>query len=255
MPDLCALVTNDDGIDSAGLTALAAAAIDCGLDPLVAAPATEASGTSAGLTAAEDHRQVRTERRTLPALPDVPAYAVDAHPGLIAFTAARGGFGRRPDVLLSGINRGANVGRAVLHSGTVGAALTASIGRVRALAVSLDVGLATQIVYHWDSAAIVARRALNLLLDLEPGTVLNLNVPNVAPDQLRPLRRAALADFGIVQSQVQRAEDGSIKIFSVDVGEKPRPGTDAALLAEGYATITPLRSVDEDPNVTLPDLD
>jgi 5'-nucleotidase len=254
MSDLCALVTNDDGIDSAGLRALVATAIDCGLDPLVAAPAVESSGTSAGLTAAEDHRQVTTERRTLPMLTDVPAYAVSAHPGLIAFTAARGGFGRQPDVLLSGINRGANVGRAVLHSGTVGAALTASIRGVRALAVSLDVGLGTDVVYHWDSAAIVARQAIDLLLDLEPGTVLNLNVPNVAPDQLRPLRRATLAAFGTVQSQVQRAEDGSLEIFSVNVDEEPEPGTDAALLAEGYSTLTPLRSVDEDTTVKLPDL-
>jgi 5'/3'-nucleotidase len=127
---------------------------------------------------------------------------------------------------------------------------------VRALAVSLDVGVGTDVGYHWDSAAIVARQAIDLLLDLEPGTVLNLNVPNVAPDQLRPLRRATLAAFGTVQSQVQRAEDGSsLEIFSVNVDEEPEPGTDAALLAEGYPTLTPLRSVDEDVTVKLPDLD
>ncbi|HEY3260825.1 MAG TPA: PfkB family carbohydrate kinase [Pseudonocardiaceae bacterium] len=255
MTDLCALVTNDDGIESPGLAALAGCAIDHGLEPVIAAPATESSGTSAGLTAAEDHRQIATHRTTLPALEDVPTYAVAAHPGLIAFTAARGGFGQKPDLLLSGINRGANVGRAVLHSGTVGAALTASINGLRAMAVSLDVGLATDIEYHWESAAEVAGRALDLLLDLEPGTVLNVNVPNVPPDQLRPLRRATLATFGTVQSQVQRLDDGSLEIFSVHVDDEPEPGTDAALLAAGHPTITPLRSVDEDPTVKLPDLD
>jgi 5'/3'-nucleotidase len=254
MTDLCALVTNDDGIASPGLAALVNCVIDCGLDPVVAAPTTESSGTSAGLTAAEDHRQVATERRTLPLLADVPAFAVAAHPGLIAFTAARGGFGRKPDILLSGINRGANVGRAILHSGTVGAALTASISGVRAMAVSLDVGLATDIVYHWDSAAEVARRVLPLLLDLQPGAVLSLNVPNVPADQLRPLRRATLAAFGTVQSQVHRLDDGSLEIFSMNVDDPPEPGTDAALLAEGHPTITPLRSVDEDRSVELPDL-
>jgi len=255
MTDLCALVTNDDGIESPGLAALVGCAIDGGLEPLVAAPAVESSGTSAGLTAAEDHRQIATQLRKLPALLDVTAYAVAAHPGLIAFTAAHGGFGQQPDVLLSGINRGANVGRAVLHSGTVGAALTASINGLRAMAVSLDVGLATDVVHHWSTAAEVAGRALDLLLDLEPGAVLNVNVPNVAPDQLRPLRRARLAAFGTVQSQVQRLDDGRLEIFSVTADDQPEPGTDAALLAAGHPTITPLRSVDEDPTVALPGLD
>ena len=254
MSDLRALVTNDDGIDSPGLAALAVCALEGGLDVVIAAPARESSGTSAGLTAAEDHRQIATERRTLPQLTDVPTHAVAGHPGLIAFTAAQGGYGPKPDVLLSGINRGANVGRAVLHSGTVGAALTASINGIRAMAVSLDVGLLTDVEYHWDSAAEVARRALDMLVDLEPGTVLNLNVPNVAAERLGPLRRARLARFGTVQSRVKRLDDGGLEIFSVNVNEELEPGTDAALLAAGHPTITPLRSVDEDTAVELPAL-
>ena len=127
------LVTNDDGIDSPGLHALAAAAADFGT-VMIAAPAVESSGTSAGLTAARDDRRVAVEERD-------GGLAVAAHPGLIALIACHGGFGPAPDVVLSGVNRGANVGRAVLHSGTVGAALTASVNGARALAVSLDVQL------------------------------------------------------------------------------------------------------------------
>jgi len=254
MTELCAVVTNDDGIDSPGLTALAGSAVAAGLGVVIAAPASESSGTSAGLTAAEDHRHITTERRTLPELPDVPAYAVAADPGLIAFTAAHGGYGLTPDVLLSGINRGANVGRAVLHSGTVGAALTAGINGIRAMAVSLDVGLLTDVEYHWETAAEVARRALDLLVDLEPAAVLNLNVPNVPPDRLRSLRRATLATFGTVQSRVKRLDDGGLEILSVNVDEPPEPGTDAALLAAGHPTITPLRSVHEHADVELPGL-
>jgi 5'-nucleotidase len=254
MIDLCALVTNDDGISSPGLAALVGYAVDCGFRPVVAAPARESSGTSAGLTAAHDHRQVVTERRTLPGLDDVPTFAVAAHPGLIAHTAAHGGFGQVPDILLSGINRGANVGRAVLHSGTVGAALTASINGMRALAVSLDVALGDDVQPRWASAAGPVRRALGFLLEAEPGTVLNLNVPNLPPERLRPMRRAPLASFGTVQSRVKRLDDGSLEIYSMTSDDELEPGTDAALLAAGHPTITPLRSVDEDPTVPLPNL-
>ena len=67
-------------------------------------------------------------------------YGVDAAPGFIALIASRGAFGPPPALVLSGINRGLNTGHAVLHSGTVGAAMTGRVNDCRALAVSLDVG-------------------------------------------------------------------------------------------------------------------
>lgn len=204
---------------------------------MIAAPATESSGTSAGLTAATDNRQVAIERRSLAGLPE--AHAVAAHPGLIALIACDGGFGPRPDLLLSGVNRGANVGRAILHSGTVGAALTAGINGVRAIAVSLDVALSGAEDPHWPSATAVVGDLLPVVMDLASGTVLNVNVPG------RP-RRAALATYGRVQSRVNQLDDGTIEVTSVEVDGDLEPDTDAALLAEGHVTVTPLRSVSED---------
>ena len=78
-------------------------------------------------------------RVELPGLAGVPAYALDGAPGLCVLAARLGGFGDPPDVVMSGINPGCNTGRAVLHSGTVGAALTAANFGVRGLAVSIDV--------------------------------------------------------------------------------------------------------------------
>ncbi|HEY0636936.1 MAG TPA: 5'/3'-nucleotidase SurE [Pseudonocardiaceae bacterium] len=252
MSDLRVLVTNDDGIDSPGLTALARCAVDAGHSVTVAAPAQEASGTSASLTAAADddaRRVATTARDDWP----VPAYAVAAHPGLIAFTASLGGFGERPDVLLSGINRGANVGRAVLHSGTVGAALTASLYGVRTLAVSLDCGWDRDIEYHWDTAAAVTRSVLDVLPDLPEGTVLNLNVPNVPAGELGPLRRARLVRYGQVQAKVHRLDDGRLEIVTVDpAGTEYEPGTDAALLLAGHPTLTVLTSVADDAELDIP---
>jgi 5'-nucleotidase len=93
------LVTNDDGIDSRGFGVLARLAVEAGL-VVVAAPHTERSGASASLTApAEDGRLAVAGRRWA----ELPG-------------------GSAPDVVLSGINHGANTGHAILHSGTVGAA-------------------------------------------------------------------------------------------------------------------------------------
>ncbi|MEV6919423.1 5'/3'-nucleotidase SurE [Amycolatopsis sp. NPDC051106] len=245
-----ALVTNDDGIGSPGLAALARGAVAHGWTVVVAAPAEEASGTSAGLwaagTAGGDGR-VAVERRELPDLPGVPAHAVAAHPAFIALAAAQGAFGEPPEVVLSGVNRGANIGRAVLHSGTVGAALTASLNGARALAVSLDVGLEPPPEPHWDTAVTVAAALFDRLAALPGAAVLNLNVPD-RPEVGAP-RRAGLAEFGSVRSRISGDDDGGISLAAVVVeGELP-PGSDARLLAEGHPTVTALRSVAEDPGV------
>ncbi|WP_326949002.1 5'/3'-nucleotidase SurE [Amycolatopsis sp. NBC_01307] len=242
------LVTNDDGVESPGLHALARGARDHGWDVVVAAPAEEASGTGAGLTAAAgDTRRVAVERREVPGLAGVPVYAVAAHPGLIALLAAQGAFGEPPEVVLSGINLGANTGRAVLHSGTVGAALTASLHGARALAVSLDVAPDDETDPHWDTAVTVAAGLFDRLAALPPGSVLNLNVPDHA--ESGPPRRAGLAESGTVRVHVEDTGDGTIALSAELAEDDLTPGSDAALLAEGHATITALRSVAEDPDL------
>ncbi|WP_412543140.1 5'/3'-nucleotidase SurE [Longispora sp. K20-0274] len=226
-----ALVTNDDGIDSPGLTALADAARAHGFDVVVAAPAGPASGMSAALTAVEHGGHIGMRERS----PGV--YAVEATPAMISLLAVHGAFGRPPDVVLSGINRGANIGRAILHSGTVGAALTAAYHGVPALAVSLDVGLEPAGPPRWDTAAAVTRDVLPRLADLAPGTVVNLNVPD-APT-VPGVRETGLATFGTVQITLAETGEGFVRTQLTDT---PRPGSDEdcdlALLARGWATLT-----------------
>jgi 5'-nucleotidase len=172
-------------------------------------------------------------------------------PAFIALTAARGAFGPPPDIVLSGVNQGPNAGHAILHSGTVGAALTASTHGCRAMAVSMTAGDH----YHWETAAAVARRALSWLTeDALAGVVLNVNVPNLPLSQLAGFRQANLASFGAVQFNVAERGEGYVKISLSELDEEFEPGTDAALLAEGYATITPLLAVCESGAVEIPDL-
>jgi 5'/3'-nucleotidase len=248
---LRAVITNDDGIGSAGLVTLARVAQAAGLEVVVAAPMRDCSGASASIVAVEADGHIVVQPRKLPDLPGVEAYAVGAVPAFIALTATRGAFGPPPDIVLSGVNQGPNTGHAILHSGTVGAALTASTHGCRTMAVSMTTGAE----YHWETASVVARRALSCLTkDALAGVVLNVNVPNVPLSELAGFCQANLASFGAVQFNVAERGEGYVKISLSELDEELEPGTDAALLAEGYATFTPLLAVCESGAVEIPDL-
>lgn len=234
-----ALITNDDGIDSPGLAALARVAVAAGMDTVVAAPARESSGASASLLGAEQDGRLLYEARGAPGLPDgVPSYAVRAAPALIGFLAAQHGFEGRPDVVLSGVNRGSNTGHAVIHSGTVGAAFSAATHGIRAVAVSL----ASARPEHWDTARAVAAHVLPWVLAAEPGRVLNVNVPDVPLAVLRGVVRAPLASFGAVQARVHAIEQGSLMVTYAEIDPARDAASDAGLLADGWATLTLLEA-------------
>ena len=258
------LVTNDDGIDSEGLRVLAEVALEAGFEVVVAAPMHEASGASASITAVEEDGHFIVESRTLPGLEDACAVlAVGGLPAFIALTGMREAFGPAPDIVLSGINNGPNTGYAVLHSGTVGAALTASTFGARAMAVSLNIrtrtvsgaGVASALASPcWDTAAHFARRTLPALLDSEPGSVFNVNAPNIPLDEVRGFEPARLARFGAVQTNVAERGEGYVKVTLAEIDAEYEPGTDAALLAAGYASITTRQAVCEAGAVRVPEL-
>ena len=264
------LVTNDDGIGAPGLRRLAVAAAEQGLDVVVAAPLDESSGISAAMTAVVQDGRVVVDRRVVATLDGVPAFGVGASPGYIVILATLGAFGPPPDMVLSGINRGANAGNAVLHSGTVGAALTAASAGLRAMAVSLDVltptagtaasgGAAIAALdeaddeaRHWDTASQLARDLFPAMTGAPAGTVINLNVPDRPPDRVRGLRRADLARFGQVSMTIAEAGEGYVRTSVQESETRPDPGTDLSLLAEGWATVTAIRTVTADDDVDIP---
>jgi 5'-nucleotidase len=265
------LITNDDGILSPGLRWLARTTAEAGYDVTVAAPAEEASGSSAALSAYTADGRVIVVRHSLDELAEVPAYGVAASPGYIVVLAVLGAFGQPPDLVLSGINRGANAGRAVLHSGTVGAAFTAAGHGRPAMAVSLDVlsplntgdrghpsadattgGNAMAILdaaddeaRNWQTAADLARDVLAELVEAPDGTVLNLNVPDLPAHRVLGVRQATLARFGQVQMAIAETGEDFVRTAVEQSRDRAEPGTDLALLSEGYATLTPIRPVHE----------
>jgi 5'/3'-nucleotidase len=243
-----ALITNDDGIDSPGLRHLASAAIATGLRVVVAAPLHEASGSSAALTVVQQESRIAMERRALPGLDGVEAYALPAAPAFITLLAHRGAFGEEPSVVLSGINRGANTGSLILHSGTVGAALTAASEGSRGLAVSL----CSRAPEHWETAESVAVETIRMLLALPAPVLLSVNVPDVALESLRGLVRAELAEGGAVQTAIAEVGDDFLQLGTVQERSAAAPSSDVALIAEGYATVTPLSPICERRDLALP---
>jgi 5'-nucleotidase len=249
---LRALITNDDGIDSPGLWALAAGARDAGFDVVVAAPHVDASGVGGSVLSIRDGNRTRLHRRELADLPGVPAYAVEGHPAFIVHSAGRGWLDPKPDVVLSGINLGANLGHAVLHSGTVGAVLAGSLHGWRGLAVSLDTSEQVPKHPHWETVLHVLPEVLDVLLAAPDGTALSLNVPDLPIAETGELREARLATFGAVQVRVDHSSGEHGEALHSQVAElssPPEPGTDAALLAAGHPTLTELQSVSERPGV------
>ncbi len=249
---LRALITNDDGIDSPGLLALAVGARDAGFDVVVAAPHVDASGVGGSVLSVREGDRTRVHRREFAELPGIPAYAVEGHPSFIVHAAGRGWLDPVPDVVLSGINLGSNVGRAVLHSGTVGAALTASFHGWRGLAISLNCGWQPAGPLHWETVLHVLPEVLDVLLSGPDGTVLSLNVPDRPIAEIGELREARLARFGAVQVRVDHRTGGDGEALHSEftrMPAPPEPGTDIALLAAGHPTLTELRSVSELPGI------
>jgi len=238
------LVTNDDGIDSPGLHALALALQARGMEVTIAAPVTQSSGSSASIMAENADGRIRVDKRTIDGLEEIPAFAVHGGPGLIALIAARGAFGEPSDLVASGVNHGANVGRAILHSGTVGAALTGGLNGAWGVAVSLDVGL-DPTTFHWAAAADAAADLVPALLQHPRGTVINVNVPNAT--ESRGVVEAELAPFGIVQTTLTQQDEHDVRLAVEDLPRDPAPGSDAAHLAAGWITVTGLDPVSHVP--------
>jgi 5'-nucleotidase len=269
------LITNDDGIESPGLSALAGVASERGHDTIVVAPNWDSSGASASVTGVVQGHDLLVEQHGWAGWAPGAVLSMNATPALICRSAFQGAFGPPPDVVLSGINRGANTGRAILHSGTVGAAFTAYYQHRPALAVSLDVtgsidgavdgsvdGPVEAGCAYWATAATIAGRLFDWIATEMRHVVLNCNVPNVPIDKVRGIRVGRLAAVGASQTTVTE-ESGELLPLTVgaatDGVEAPEdavaaslaPPTDSDLLHKGYACVTAVVPVIEDPSLEL----
>lgn len=234
------LVTNDDGIESAGVRTLARALAPT-FDVVVAAPRHDMSGSGTGIGRLDLNTGV--ELTPVDISDDIEAYSIDGPPGLAVTAAALGAFGALPDLVFSGINAGINTGHSIIHSGTVGAALTANTFKMKGVAISL----AQSDPWHWETAAEYAGPVARWILGHESPKVLNVNVPGVPPDEVAGVHWADLDEFGYIRVATADVEDRRLQFVVGSETEKSDPGTDTVLCSENHVTLTPLRSVEPAP--------
>lgn len=231
------LLTNDDGIDAPGLAVLEDVAATLAEEVWVVAPEHDQSGTSHSISL---HAPLRISRRA------ERRYGVAGTPGDCVVMAVRHLMGdRQPDLVLSGINRGGNLGVETVFSGTVGAAMTAMLLGLPAIALSQTFRDATMV--RWQTARALAPDVIRRLLRAgeRMPQCLNVNFPDRPPEECGPLT-VTTQGLGLVKAiDVERLVDPrNLPYFWLRFQREARdnpPGSETAVIAAGAIAVTPLR--------------
>jgi 5'/3'-nucleotidase len=226
------LCTNDDGYLASGVGVLASAARRLG-SVTVVAPDREQSATSHSLTL---HNPLRAREAS------DGAWVVDGTPTDCVILAVNELLDERPDVLVSGVNHGPNMGEDVLYSGTVAAAMEATVIGIPAIALSYT-GHHPEELLGWED---IVERILSGILerDVFPGdTLFNVNLPAISPDEVKGIRITSLGQRRYADS-ITRANDPSGKeYFWIGGGVASWRGpehSDFQAVQDGYVSVTPL---------------
>ena len=224
------LLTNDDGIHSAGLKALAGQLQSLGR-VVVVAPDRERSAVGHALTL---HEPLRAEEIA------EDRWAVSGTPTDAVSLAICSLLKDKPDLVISGINKGGNMGDALTYSGTVAAAMEATLMGVPAIAISLA---SRNFSYDdFKPAAAVARQMAETVLEhgLPADTFINVNVPDSAPQGIRLTRQGKrVYEDAVVQNRDPRGRT-YYWIGAGELGFQDLDGTDFHAVQKGYVSVTPL---------------
>lgn len=226
------LVSNDDGYLACGIRVLAESLAEVA-EVTVVAPDRDRSGASNSLTLGTPLRVSRAENGF---------FRVEGTPTDCVHLGITGLLEREPDMVVSGINAGANLGDDVIYSGTVAAAMEGRFLGLPAIAVSL----AAMESKHFDTAAQVVRRLIARLQDdpLPADTILNVNVPNVAMTRITRLEATRLGHRHRSEPVIRDTDPRGHTIYWVGPAGKSQdagPGTDFHALTRGAVSITPIQ--------------
>jgi 5'-nucleotidase len=231
------LVTNDDGVDAPGLAVLERVAATIAREVWIVAPQHDQSGTSHSISLHSALRYRREGERR---------FALVGTPGDCVVMAVRHIMvDAPPDLVLAGVNRGANLGVETVFSGTVGAAMTGMLLGLPSIALSQT--FTDREAVRWDTAAALAPGVIRQLLQAgwSPDACLNVNFPDVAPEDAGPLsltRQGA----GLVKriDVVQRTDPRGFDYHWLKFHREPRTepeDSEASMVARGFVTVTPLQ--------------
>ncbi len=226
------LITNDDGYLAPGLRSLAEELAQVA-EISVVAPDRNKSGASNSLTLM---RPLRVERA------DNGYYYIDGTPTDCVHLALSGLLDSAPDMVVSGINNGPNLGDDVLYSGTVAGAMEGRYLGLPAIAVSLVGKPAT----HFDTAARITRRLIAHLQHnpLPDDTLLNVNVPDLPADEIVSLDATRLGFRHKAESMLRQSDPYGRPVYWIGPAGEAQdagPGTDFHAVANGSASITPMQ--------------
>lgn len=225
------LVSNDDGYLAPGIIALADALRPIA-EVVVVAPDSNRSGSSNSLTLDRPLSVHRAENGF---------YFVNGTPSDCVHVALTGGLSFRPDLIVSGINQGQNMGDDTLYSGTVAAATEGFLFGIPAIAFSqVDKGWA-----HVDSAARIARDFVERDFDmLQRPYLLNINIPNLPYDEIKGVRPTRLGKRHESESVIKTLDPHGREIFWIGPAGKAKDageGTDFHAVSQGFVSVTPLQ--------------
>lgn len=227
------LIANDDGYLAPGLAALVDACRGLGEIDVVA-PEQNSSGTSNALTL----------QRPLSVWTAANGYRyLNGTPSDCVHVALTGLLGHRPDLVVSGINNGANMGDDTLYSGTVAAAMEGYLFGIPSIAFSL----AEKGWQHLDSAARVARTLIEQLIARPPvagAWLLNVNIPDLPQAELRGLRTTRLGRRHASEPVIRASNPRGEPIYWIGAAGDAREagaGTDFHAVAQGFVSVTPLQ--------------
>jgi len=229
------LLTNDDGIGAPGLWAVAAELAKVG-DLVVAAPGEERSGAGTSISL----RKPIWVQEVAPQVDGVKAFSVSGTPADSAILAISCLFPGEFDLVVSGINRGSNLGHDVYVSGTVGAAMQGFLHNIPSLAVSMYAYVDIDYKTAARMAGLIAKKVGEGALD---GPVfLNVNVPNLTPDRIIGVEVTRISRKNYCD-RIEKDYDASGEYFLItrnDELEDALPGTDLWAVENGRVSVTPL---------------
>jgi 5'-nucleotidase len=237
------LISNDDGIKSPGIQALAQA-LSRFANVTVVAPEKEQSAMGHALTLHKPVRLYSYGRKG-----KMSQWAVSGTPADCVFMGIRHFMKKKPDLIVSGINRGANLGNDIFYSGTVAAAREGALLNIPAVAISLMISHdpldQKDKTYYEDAAQYMAHLAKLILKNgLPPGCMLNVNYPNLPLKRIRGAKMARQG-FRYYSNKAARRKDPRGKEYfwlgGQYVGFKAIDGSDCVLVDKGFISITPCR--------------
>jgi len=233
------LLTNDDGIHAEGLAVLERVALSLTDDVWIVAPETDQSGFAHSLSLSEPLRLRKIGDRR---------FAVRGTPTDCVIMGVRSVLPEPPDLILSGINSGANIADDITYSGTVAGAMEGTLLGIRSIALSQayrhDEELGRQV--PWDTAETLAPELLHRLIatQLPAGVFLNVNFPNCAPDAIEGVNVTAQGKLAYNLGVEERRDGRGLPYYWLRFGreiEDMREGTDLHAIQNRHISVTPLK--------------